>query len=144
MNFGILKITEPTRISEIKRSWHLVDVKGQVIGRVVPQIANYLMGKSKPYFAHNLDCGDFVVVVNSALIKSTGKKEELKKYRKHSMYPGGFKEITLGALRVKNSNIIVEHAVGGMLPNNKLKKRLLTRLFIYKEANHPYKNKFIK
>lgn len=136
-----MKITQPTKIAEVKRGWHLIDVNGQAIGRIAPQIANLLMGKSKPYYAKNIDCGDNVVVVNSFLVKSTGKKEEKKMYRKHSGIPGGFKEISLENLRVKNPNIIIKLAVSGMLPDNKLKKRIMTRLYVYKDDHHPYKDK---
>jgi large subunit ribosomal protein L13 len=143
LNFQ-LNITNPTTAKEIKRSWHLVDVAGVPIGRVCPKIANLLMGKAKPYFARNMDCGDFVVVINSAKIKATGKKENQKMYRKHSGYPGGFKEISLGNLRAKNSNVIVSHAVSHMVPDNKLKKKAMSRLYIYANDKHPYGDKFRK
>ncbi len=137
-----MNITKPTTAKEIKRAWHLVDVKGEVIGRVANKIAILLMGKSKPYFSRNMDCGDFVVVVNSDFVKITGKKSEQKFYRKHSMYPGGFKEVKFKDMKKKNSRVIVLNAVKGMLPDNKLKKQLLKRLFIFKDENHKYKEKF--
>lgn len=102
------------------------------------------MGKGKAYFAKNMDCGDYVVVINALQIKSTGKKELNKMYRKHSGYPGGFKEISLGNLRQKNPRVVVEHAVSGMLPDNKLKKQWMSKLFIFPTENHKYKDKFIK
>jgi large subunit ribosomal protein L13 len=139
-----LNITKPTTAKEIKRSWHLVDVKGEIIGHVAGKIALLLMGKNKAYFAKNMDCGDYVVVINSDLIKSTGNKEIQKLYRKHSMYPGGYREITLEDLRIKKSEVIVEHAVIGMLPDNKLKKLWLKKLYIFPGAEHKYKEKFIK
>lgn len=122
----------------------MVDVKGQIIGRVANKIAELLMGKNKPYFARNMDCGDFVVVINSDFVKASGKKEEQKFYRKHSMYPGGFKELPLGDMKNKNSTVIISHAVSGMLPDNKLKKLWLKKLFIFKREEHKYKSKFIK
>jgi large subunit ribosomal protein L13 len=139
-----LNITSPTKTSDIKRAWHLIDVKDQIIGKVAGKIALLLMGKNKSYFARNMDCGDFVVVVNSDFIKSTGNKEGQKLYRKHSMYPGGYKEITLEKLRIKKSEVIVEHAVKGMIPDNKLKKQWLKKLYIFPGSEHKYKDKFIK
>jgi large subunit ribosomal protein L13 len=139
-----MRITTPTKTSDVIRQWQLIDVKDQIIGHVASEIANLLMGKSKGYYAKNIDCGDNVVVINSALIKSTGKKEDQKMYRKHSGFPGGFKEISLKNLRIKNSNVIVTHAVSGMVPDNKLKKKIMARLFVYKDANHRHKDKFNK
>lgn len=139
-----MKITQPTKTSDVIRQWQLIDVKDQIIGHVASEIANLLMGKSKGYYAKNIDCGDNVVVINSALIKSTGKKEDKKMYRKHSGYPGGFKEISLKNLRIKNSNVIVTHAVSGMVPDNKLKKKIMARLFVYKDVNHRHQDKFNK
>lgn len=137
-----MKLTKPTTKKEIKRGWHLVDVKDQVLGRVAPKIANLLMGKSKPYYARNLDCGDFVVVVNAFQVKATGKKETQKKYRKHSGYPGGFKELTLSEMRAKNPCIVLQHAVSHMVPDNKLKKKLMARLYVFIDDKHSYKDKF--
>lgn len=139
-----MNITKPTTISEIKREWHLIDVNGEIIGRVAGRIANLLMGKNKSYFAKNMDCGDYVVVINSSLIKSTGKKEANKMYRKHSGFPGGFKEVTLEEMRRKNPQVVVEHAVLGMIPDNKLKKQWMRKLYVFPKAEHKYKDKFIK
>ena len=135
---------QATKASEIKREWHLVDVEGKVLGRVSTEIAGLLMGKSKPNFVRNLDCGDFVVVTNSKKVKVTGKKETDKLYRRHSMYPGGFREETLKELRARNSNDIIKHAVKGMLPQNKLRDEMLNRLKIFEGAEHTYSEKFGK
>jgi large subunit ribosomal protein L13 len=102
------------------------------------------MGKSKSNFVRNLDCGDFVVVTNSKKVKVTGKKETDKLYRRHSMYPGGFREETLKELRARNSNDIIKHAVKGMLPQNKLRDEMLNRLKIFEGAEHTYSEKFGK
>ena len=134
--------TIPTKLSDIKRSWHLFDVKDKTLGRVANKIAQTLMGKSKPYFVSNLDCGDYAVVVNAQKIKVTGKKEFQKKYSRHSGYPGGLKEETLMTLRRRNPTDIVKFAVLGMLPQNKLRDRILTRLFIFKGEDHTYADKF--
>ena len=134
--------TVSTKASDIKRSWHLFDVKNKTLGRVASEIAQTLMGKSKPYFVRNLDCGDYAVVINAEKIKVTGKKEFQKKYSRHSGYPGGLKEETLMTLRHRNPTDIVKFAVLGMLPQNKLRDRMLNRLFIFKGAEHPYSDKF--
>jgi len=133
-----------TKASEIKRHWHLIDVNGKVLGRESTQIANLLMGKSKPYFVRNLDCGDFVVVINSKKIKVTGNKEENKVYYRHSGYPGGFKKETLKDLRDRKPNDIIMHSVKGMLPQNKLRDKMLTRLRIFEGENHDYQDRFGK
>ena len=134
--------TIPTKISDIKRSWHLFDVEGKILGRIASEIATVLMGKSKPYFVSNLDCGDYVVVINAKKVKVTGKKESQKKYSRHSGYPGGLREETLMELRKRNPTDIIRFAVLGMLPQNKLRDRMLTRLFIFKNAKHTYEDKF--
>ena len=134
--------TIPTKISDIKRSWHLFDVEGKILGRVASEIATVLMGKSKPYFVSNLDCGDYVVVINAKKVKVTGKKESQKKYSRHSGYPGGLREETLMELRRRNPTDIIRFAILGMLPQNKLQDRMLTRLFIFAGEEHPYGDKF--
>lgn len=136
--------TTPTRLSDIKRSWYLFDVKGKILGGISSEIAQVLMGKSKPYFVSNLDCGDYVVVINAKDIKVTGKKETQKRYSRHSGYPGGYREETLMELRKRNPTDIIRFAVLGMLPQNKLQDRMLTRLFIFKGSEHTYKDKFKK
>lgn len=130
-----------TKAKDISRKWHLVDVKGKTIGSAATEIAVVLMGKQKPNFVRHLDCGDFVVVINSSLIESTGKKEIKKMYGRYSGYPAGLKMKALWQIRRENPNEIIRHAVWGMLPTNKLRDRLMTRLFIYPDDNHPYKDK---
>lgn len=100
------------------------------------------MGKSKSYFVRNLDCGDFVVVINSKKVKVTGNKEGNKVYYRHSGYPGGFKQETLGELRERKSGDIIKHAVSGMLPQNRLRDQMLNRLKVYDDASHEYEEKF--
>ena len=133
-----------TKAKEIIRDWHLIDVEGKTLGRISTEIANLLMGKSKPYFVRNLDCGDYVVVVNSKKVKVTGNKETKKLYRRHSGYPGGFRQESLGELRSRKSNDIITHAVSGMLPQNKLRDRMLGRLFVHEGAEHSYVDKFVE
>jgi large subunit ribosomal protein L13 len=136
------QMTKPTKISDIKRSWHLIDVGGKTLGRVVSSIATILMGKSKPYFVSNLDCGDYVVVTNAEKVKVTGRKELQRYYFRHSGYPGGDVKETLIDLRKRNPTDIIRLTILGMLPQNKLRDRMLTRLFIFKGSEHPYIDKF--
>jgi large subunit ribosomal protein L13 len=135
---------QATKATDIKREWHLIDVDGKTLGRISTEIANLLMGKSKSYFVRNLDCGDFVVVVNSKKVKVTGTKEKNKVYYRHSGYPGGFKSETLSELRDRKPNDIIVHAVKGMLPQNRLRDQMLGRLKIFEGAEHTYNDKFGK
>lgn len=134
----IAGITKPTRESEIKRNWHLIDVKGKILGRAATEIAQLLIGKSKPYFAKNLDCGDYVVITNAVNVRVSGKKEKDKVYTRYSGYPAGLRKITLSEMREKKPEEIIRHAVSGMLPKNKLRASMLKRLFVYKGEEHPY------
>ncbi len=134
--------TVATKASDIKREWHLIDVKGKPLGRVASEIAQLLMGKSKPYFVRNLDCGDYVVIINAKEVKTTGKKEEQKKYYRHSGYPGGFKVESLKELRERKPENIISHAVKGMLPDNRLQDRMMTRLYVFAGEEHTYADKF--
>lgn len=135
--------TQSTKKKQIVRTWHLFDVKDQVLGRAATQIAHALMGKSKPYFVRHLDCGDHVVVINVTHVAVTGKKETDKLYTKYSGFPGGLKTKALWQVRREKPTKIIRSAVYGMLPKNKLRDRLITRLWIYPEADHPYKEKFV-
>ena len=134
-------MTTATSSKNIVRAWHIFDVKDQILGRQATTIAKTLMGKGKPYFVKNLDCGDYVVVVNAATVKLTGKKETQKVYNRHSMYPGGFKSESLQELRARKPEEIVRHAVRGMLPDNKLRDSMLKRLYIFAGSEHPYGDK---
>ena len=134
-------MTTATSTKDIVRAWHPFDMKDQILGRQSTQIANILMGKGKPYFVKNLDCGDYVVVVNAKSVKVTGKKETQKVYNRHSMYPGGFKSETVQELRARKPEEIIRHAVYGMLPDNKLRASMMKRLYIFSEDTHTYEDK---
>lgn len=134
--------TKVTKAKEIKRDWHLIDAKDKILGRLSTQIAPLLMGKDKPYFTRHLDCGDYVVVINAQEVKVTGKKEEQKIYYRHSGYPGGLKAISLSKLRAEHPERIIVEAVSSMLPNNKLKAKMLTRLYVYPGGENPHQDKF--
>src|SRR3989344_4249352 len=136
------KFTRPTKKSEIERGWHLIDVNGKILGRAATEIAQYLMGKSKPYFAKNLDCGDYVVVINVQEVAVSGKKETDKVYTRYSGYPGGLRRIRLEEYREKKPEEIIRHAVSGMLPKNKLRNSMLRRLYVFKGSEHKFAEKF--
>jgi large subunit ribosomal protein L13 len=136
--------TPATKVSELEHNWQLVDVKGKVLGRVATEIAQKLIGKSKKNYVRNLDCGDNVVVINAAHFVVTGKKDKEKLYSTFSGYPGGLKQKALWQVKQEKPTEPIRHAVWGMLPKNKLRDRLITRLYIYPEAVHPYTDKFIK
>ncbi len=134
-------LTKPTKAAEVKRSWHVIDVNNEILGRSATKIAEYLMGKSKVYFAKNIDCGDYVVVTNAKNVKVTGTKELNKVYTNYSGYPGGLRSRRLEEVRAKKPEEIIRHAVSGMLPKNKLRALMLKRLYVYKDATHPYADK---
>ena len=138
------KQTQATKAKEITRLWHLVDVKGKILGRSATQIALFLIGKAKPYFVRNLDCGDYVIVINAKQVEVTGKKETDKIYTRYSGYPGGLRKEAYGKLHARKPEEIIIHAVKGMLPQNRLRDRMLTRLFVFAEEKHPYEEKLKK
>jgi large subunit ribosomal protein L13 len=127
---------------EIKRSWHLVDVRDQVLGRTATKIARFLTGKDKVEYVPHLDLGDYVVVINAKEVAVTGKKEKQKIYYRHSGYPGGLRSEALGDLRKRRPEEIVRRAVKGMLPKNKLQKSMLKRLHVFAGEEHPFEDKF--
>ncbi len=138
------KLTKPTKSKEIQRAWHLIDVKGSILGRSATEIAKLIMGKSKPYFNKNLDNGDYVVVINAKDVKTTGRKEKLKVYTRYSGYPGGLRRESLEELRARKPEEIVRHAVSGMLPKNRLRDKMLKRLYIFSTEEHKFADKLGK
>ncbi len=130
--------TDWTKEKDIERKWYLIDVKDRVLGRAATKIASLLIGKEKPEIVPNLDCGDYVVVINSDMVKLTRGKEKKKMYYSHSTYPGGFKEVRFDEQMEKDSRKVIEKAVKNMLPQNKLKDQRLSRLVIYKNSEHKH------
>jgi len=135
-------ITYQPKAKEIVRGWHLVDAKGRVLGRLATQIAGFLIGKGKPNFSRHMDSGDYVVVLNAEKVILTGKKEEQKVYYSHSGYPAGLKHITSGKLRQEHPERLIEKAVKGMLPDNRLKDKRLSRFKVVIGEKNPYQEKF--
>jgi len=125
-------------IDSSDRQWYLVDAENQTLGRLATEVASVLRGKTKPNFTPHLDTGDFVVVVNAAKIRVTGKKAEQKLYRRHSGRPGGMKVETFNALQNRLPERIVEKAIKGMLPHNALGRQLFRKLKVYKGSEHPH------
>ncbi|MCH7729945.1 50S ribosomal protein L13 [Patescibacteria group bacterium] len=136
-----MKTFQP-KAKDIKRQWHLIDIKGAVLGRTASKISTLLMGKNKVNYAPHMDMGDYVVVVNAKDVRVTGKKESQKVYYRHSGYPGGFKEIAFSKLKKKHPEKIIELAVKRMLPTNRLKDKRMSRLKVFADSNNPYKDKF--
>lgn len=132
--------TTTLKPTDIKRTWHLIDLDGQILGRAAVKIATLLQGKGKSLTGSHLDQGDYVVAINSEKIIVTGKKLIDKKYYSHSGFPGGFKTITLEQLLAIDSRKVIEKAVKGMLPKDKRQQDRERRLKIFKDEKHPYAN----
>ena len=126
------------KTEEADRQWFVVDAAGLRLGRLATHVANILRGKNVPSFTPNADAGGFVVVINSDKIEMTGNKWDTKKYYRHSRWFGSLKEKTAAQMRESNPAFIIEDAVKGMLPVNKLSKTLITKLKVYKGAEHPH------
>ncbi|MFH1830946.1 MAG: 50S ribosomal protein L13 [Pseudomonadota bacterium] len=124
--------------ANVTRGWVIVDVQNQVVGRVASTIADILRGKNKPSFTPNIDNGDFVVVINASKVKFTGKKAKQKEYHRHTGFFGGLKSITVEKQLQKHPERVLEDAVWGMLPKNRLSKKLIKKLKIYSGTEHPH------
>lgn len=124
--------------ADIQRRWYLIDADGKVLGRVASQIAILLRGKHKPIYTPHMDTGDHVIVVNASKIRLTGHKWEEKFYARHSGYPGGFKTVIAGKLLAQKPERLIEIAVKGMLPKNKLGRAMFKKLKVYGGVDHPH------
>ena len=130
--------TYSQKTAEVQRRWILIDAKDATLGRVATQVAKYLIGKYKPTYTPHIDGGDYVVVINAAELVVTGGKEEDKMYYRHSGFPGGLKESTLREVRAKNPAKVMELAVKGMLPKNKLSPGRMGRLRVFPGSEHDH------
>lgn len=124
--------------SELTHDWYVIDAEGQTLGRLAALVATHLMGKHKPQFSAHLDCGDNVIVINAAKVAVTGKKLDAKMYYHHSGYPGGLTELTLAEMMQRNPVQVIEKAVAGMLPKNRLQDDRMARLKAYAGPEHPH------
>ena len=130
--------TYVTKREDVEREWYVVDASGQTLGRLATRVARVLRGKHKPIYSPSVDTGDYVIVVNAERIHVTGRKLDQKIYYRHTGYPGGLKEITLRNLLQKHPTRVIEHAVRGMLPKNRLGRRMFKKLKVYAGPNHPH------
>ena len=121
-----------------QRKWHVIDADGVVLGRLAVQIADILRGKNKPVFTPHLDAGDFVVVINAEKVRLTGKKEVQKSFMSFSGYVGGHRSETAEQRRQRRPELLIEHAVKGMIPHNRLGRAVFTKLKVYKGEQHPH------
>jgi large subunit ribosomal protein L13 len=121
-----------------ERKWHVIDADGAVLGRLAAQVADVLRGKNKPIYTPHLDAGDFVVVINAEKVRVTGKKETDKKFMTYSGWKGGEKYATVAQVRTKQPERLIEHAVKGMIPKNRLGAQLLTKLKVFKGSKHDH------
>lgn len=133
-----MKKTYSPKPNEVERAWYVVDAQGQTLGRLSTQIARVLTGKNKPQYAPHVDTGDFVVVINAEHAVLSGRKEEQKIYYRHSGKPGNLKMETAGKLRERRPDQMIQRAVKGMLPKNKLGRKQLKKLKVYAGTDHPH------
>lgn len=131
--------TYSTKTSDINRTWHVIDASEKTLGRLASEVAVLLKGKHKPVYSPHMDVGDYVIIVNAAKVKVTGKKMTQKIYYRHSQYPGGLKSISLGKMMETHPTRAIEYAVKGMLPHNALGRAMLRKLKVYPGAEHPHK-----
>ncbi|MDP4174316.1 MAG: 50S ribosomal protein L13 [Bacteroidota bacterium] len=131
-------MTKFIRTEDADKKWFVVDAKDQVLGRLAAKIARVIRGKEKPTFTPNTDTGDFVIVINADQVKMTGKRELQKTYFSYSGYPGGAKIRSFEEMQKKNPEFVIQHAVKGMLPKNRLGKQLIKKLKVYAGEAHPH------
>lgn len=127
------------KAKDIQKVWYLVDAKDKILGRLASKIATILIGKRKVIYSPHHDVGDEVIVINASKVKTTGKKLEDKVYKRYSAYPGGLNQESLAVKMKKHPDYVIRHAVKGMLPKSKLGAKLLKKLKVYADENHPHK-----
>ncbi len=130
--------TQHANAATVKRDWYVVDGTNQTVGRIASRIAAVLRGKNKAYYTPHVDCGDFVIVINADKVVFTGNKDEKKQYVNYSGYPGGKKEEAAQDLLKRRPEAVMERAVKGMLPKNRLGRKMINKLFFYASPEHPH------
>ncbi len=130
--------TKSLRKEDVDRKWYIIDAEGEVVGRLCSRIAHVLRGKHKPSYTPHVDNGDYVIVINADKVRFTGQKWVKKEYIRHSHYPGGQKVTTARQMRERFPERIIEHAVRGMLPKNRLGRQMFKKLFVYAGPEHPH------
>ncbi|MBI2846482.1 MAG: 50S ribosomal protein L13 [Chloroflexi bacterium] len=131
--------TYSTKLSDVKRTWHVIDATGRTLGRLATEVARLLKGKHKTIYAPHFDTGDYVVVINARKVRVSGKKALEKPYYYHSGYSGGLRTVTYAEMMEKFPDRIIKHAVKGMLPHNRLGRDIMARLKVYAGDEHPHK-----
>jgi large subunit ribosomal protein L13 len=130
--------TYSVKATEIERHWHVIDASDRVLGKLATEAAQLIMGKHKPIYSRHLDVGDYVVVTNAKKVILTGNKSQQKVYYRHSGYPGGLKTLTFEKMMAEKPTWVIEHAVKGMLPKNRLGEAMLKKLKVYTGDSHPH------
>lgn len=130
--------TVSIKTDEVQRNWYIVDAQGETLGRLVSKIATVLRGKHKAIYTPHVDCGDYVIVINAQKVHTTGRKLLQKRYYRHSGYPGGLTSISLRDQLKKFPERVIEHAIRGMLPKNRLGHEMYKKLKVYGGASHPH------
>jgi large subunit ribosomal protein L13 len=133
-----MKMTKMVNSAQVERDWIVLDAEGKTFGRLVTEIATYLRGKHKPYFTPHVDCGDYVIVINADKIRVTGNRLDQKIYYRHSGYIGGLKQITLRRMLETHPERVIQYAVNGMLPKNRLGRKMFKKLKVYAGSDHPH------
>ena len=123
---------------EIERKWYVADLKGAILGRAAVKIADVLRGKDKPFYSPHVDCGDHVIVINARYATVTGRKANDKKYYRYTGYPGGLRERTFAQQMEKQPEKVIEHAIRGMIPHNRLGRKVFKKLHVYADDHHPH------
>ena len=137
-------LTFQPKARDIKRGWHIFSAREKVLGRLASEVAKLLMGKHKRIYAPHMDNGDWVVITDAKDVALTGRKAQQKVYKRYSGYPGGLREISFSRMQAKHPERVIEHAVRGMLPDNKLKSKRMARLKVFANSQHPYSDHFKK
>ena len=132
------KLTRFIKTEDADKKWFVIDATDQVLGRLATKAASVIRGKNKAIFTPNMDTGDFVIVINAGKVKMTGKRELQKTYFRHSGYPGGGRTSSFAEMMEKRPEFVIEKAVKGMLPKNRLGRKLVTKLKVYAGADHPH------
>lgn len=126
------------KVTDLDRKWYVVDLKGAILGRAAVRIADVLRGKGKTFFSPHIDCGDNVIVINARHAAVTGKKADLKKYYRYTGYPGGLRTRTLGEMMDRQPVRLVEKTIRGMIPHNRLGRKIYKKLHVYADDHHPH------
>ena len=132
------RMTKAVRSTDVERRWYVVDAAGKTLGRLASQVAAILRGKHKPYYTPHVDCGDFVIVINAEKVALAPKRAEQKVYTRYTGYPGGLRTESFLHLRRRHPELIIERAVWGMLPKNRLGRKMLKKLKVYRGPEHPH------